>query len=555
MVVRSLNVHDDPFRPCEDDEEILGPEIPYLSAIGALMYLANNTRPDIAFSVNLLARYSSSPTRRHWNGVKHIFRYLNGTIDLGLYFKNGANATLIGYADAGYLSDPQKAKSQTGYLFTYGDTAISWRSMKQTLTATSSNHAELIALYEAGRECVWLRSMIQHIQNECGMDSGNDGKVGLLQQCSSSGGEEEEDEYYDAAAAGGADQPTTPITTATTFSNTINQQQQQNLLLVSPSSSSSTSLQQLQGQFLAQSPPALSLFDPQDDGDDEDDGNNFPQSLNSHFHNHHNNDAVGGGGLVWPPPPLGLLRSDQSPPLLFGGASHHHQHQVLAEMANNNHNQNFVALGRGGPGDLSSPPQPQPAAKKSNPKKRSRASRRAPTTVLTTDTSNFRQMVQEFTGIPAGPFSGSAGGLYSRRLDLFSGTARLSASMTTPGGRARREEGISPTNNPLMRRPSLSQQQNVGVDMTAAAFMRRKRPSPSNTNLDDDDDELRPPLGREINAGEEDQIVLAFQQPPFSYRNQSPSGLLNKNPAAGSGDQNDDERVFGSISSPPAAGD
>ncbi|CAH9090012.1 unnamed protein product [Cuscuta epithymum] len=171
MVVRSLNVHDDPFRPCEDDEEILGPEIPYLSAIGALMYLANNTRPDIAFSVNLLARYSSSPTRRHWNGVKHIFRYLNGTIDLGLYFKNGANATLIGYADAGYLSDPQKAKSQTGYLFTYGDTAISWRSMKQTLTATSSNHAELIALYEAGRECVWLRSMIQHIQNECGIKS------------------------------------------------------------------------------------------------------------------------------------------------------------------------------------------------------------------------------------------------------------------------------------------------------------------------------------------------------------------------------------------------
>ncbi|KAA8522486.1 hypothetical protein F0562_013153 [Nyssa sinensis] len=52
-----------------------------------------------------------------------------------------------------------------------------------------------------------------------------------------------------------------------------------------------------------------------------------------------------------------------------------------------------------------------------NPKKRTRASRRAPTTVLTTDTSNFRQMVQEFTGIPAPPFSASP---YSRRLDLFS---------------------------------------------------------------------------------------------------------------------------------------
>ena len=66
MVGRSLDLKNDPFRPCENDEEILGPETPYLSAIGALMYLATNTRPDIAFAVNLLARYSSSPTKRHW---------------------------------------------------------------------------------------------------------------------------------------------------------------------------------------------------------------------------------------------------------------------------------------------------------------------------------------------------------------------------------------------------------------------------------------------------------------------------------------------------------
>ncbi|KAL0326547.1 UNVERIFIED_CONTAM: hypothetical protein Sangu_1732700, partial [Sesamum angustifolium] len=45
------------------NDEILDPEVPYLSAIGALMYLANNTRPDIAFSVNLLARYSSTPQK------------------------------------------------------------------------------------------------------------------------------------------------------------------------------------------------------------------------------------------------------------------------------------------------------------------------------------------------------------------------------------------------------------------------------------------------------------------------------------------------------------
>ena len=76
MIVRSLDINKDPFRPHDNDEELVGSKIPYLSAIGALMYLASNSRLDISFSVNLLARFSSSPTRRHWNGINHIFRYL-----------------------------------------------------------------------------------------------------------------------------------------------------------------------------------------------------------------------------------------------------------------------------------------------------------------------------------------------------------------------------------------------------------------------------------------------------------------------------------------------
>ena len=62
MVGQSLDVKKDVFRPQEDDEETLGPEVSYLSAIGALMYLVNYTRPNIAFAVNLLVRYSSAPT-------------------------------------------------------------------------------------------------------------------------------------------------------------------------------------------------------------------------------------------------------------------------------------------------------------------------------------------------------------------------------------------------------------------------------------------------------------------------------------------------------------
>ncbi|KAL5549686.1 hypothetical protein UlMin_004917 [Ulmus minor] len=103
MIVRTLDVNKDPSRPQKNNEEILVPEVPYLSAIGALMYLANYTRPDIAFFVNLLARYSSPPTRRHWNRIKHILHYLRGTIDLGLFYPKESNNQLIVFADIGHL--------------------------------------------------------------------------------------------------------------------------------------------------------------------------------------------------------------------------------------------------------------------------------------------------------------------------------------------------------------------------------------------------------------------------------------------------------------------
>ena len=78
---------------------------------------------------------------------------------------------MIGYADAGYLSDTHNARSQTGFVFLHGGTAISWKSSKQTLVSTSTNHSEIIALYEASCECVWLRRMINNIQQSCGIGS------------------------------------------------------------------------------------------------------------------------------------------------------------------------------------------------------------------------------------------------------------------------------------------------------------------------------------------------------------------------------------------------
>jgi hypothetical protein len=59
----------------------------YLSVIGTLIYLANNTRSDIIFTVNLLTRYNATLTMHHWNGVKYILQYLQCTLDLDLLYK------------------------------------------------------------------------------------------------------------------------------------------------------------------------------------------------------------------------------------------------------------------------------------------------------------------------------------------------------------------------------------------------------------------------------------------------------------------------------------
>ena len=181
MIVRSLDMKNNPFRPCEKGEELLSPEVPYLSVIGALMYLANYTRPYFFFFVNLLARYSSPPTQKHWNGIKHILRYLQKTTYMGLFYSKKSKQQLFGYVDARYLSDPQKAISQIWYVFSCNGTAISWRSFKQTMVATSSNHSEIIAIHEASRECIWLRSMIQYIQESCKLPSIKDNPTTLFE--------------------------------------------------------------------------------------------------------------------------------------------------------------------------------------------------------------------------------------------------------------------------------------------------------------------------------------------------------------------------------------
>jgi hypothetical protein len=172
MIGRS-KMADDPYTPCEEEEEEFHDRTQYLAVVGALLYLSTYTRPDISFAVSVLARHSQRPCIRHWNGVKHLLRYLRGTEDLDLLYTRGGTAEIIDYADAGFRSDETSGKSQTGYIFLKNNAPIAWKSVKQTVTATSTNHSELIAFHEATREATWLRSMDKIILSQCGLAQEN----------------------------------------------------------------------------------------------------------------------------------------------------------------------------------------------------------------------------------------------------------------------------------------------------------------------------------------------------------------------------------------------
>ena len=74
---------------------------------------------------------------------------------------------MTGFADSGFRIDPNAGKSQTGYIFLKCGAPIWWKSTKQTVAATSTNHAKLLAFHEATRECVWLRTIERIIRQQC----------------------------------------------------------------------------------------------------------------------------------------------------------------------------------------------------------------------------------------------------------------------------------------------------------------------------------------------------------------------------------------------------
>ncbi|GJX58007.1 hypothetical protein Tco_0289397 [Tanacetum coccineum] len=131
----------------------------YRGMIGTLMYLTSS-RPDLVFIVCMCARYQAKPIEKHLHAVKRIFRYLKGTIIMGLWYSKDSCIALTAFADADHAVCQDTRKITSGTMQLLGDRLVSWSSKKQKSTAISSTKAEYIALSGCCAQILWMKSQL-----------------------------------------------------------------------------------------------------------------------------------------------------------------------------------------------------------------------------------------------------------------------------------------------------------------------------------------------------------------------------------------------------------
>ena len=151
------------FLPADPDAHASVSSYPYLEVIGSLTYAAMGTRPDICAAVRALSPFAATFGPEHIDGLKHIMRYIRGSLNRGILYTMGGGG-LVGYTDADWANDTSNRRSVSGYSFLYAGGVVSWMSKQQSAAALSSTHAEYVAAAEAAKELVWLRRFLLEVR-------------------------------------------------------------------------------------------------------------------------------------------------------------------------------------------------------------------------------------------------------------------------------------------------------------------------------------------------------------------------------------------------------
>jgi hypothetical protein len=131
----------------------------YRQLIGSLMYLTNRG-PNICFAVNQLSQFMVEPIRLHWVAAKHVLRYLQGTANYGLWYRQVDGVKLQDFTDVDWVGGSIDRKSTSGCAFSIGSVVVSWFSRKQRSVALSSAEAKYMATNLATCEAIWLRKLL-----------------------------------------------------------------------------------------------------------------------------------------------------------------------------------------------------------------------------------------------------------------------------------------------------------------------------------------------------------------------------------------------------------
>ena len=129
------------------------------SMIGSLLYLTVS-RPDIAFSVGVCARFQAAPKESHLTTVKRIIRYINGTSDYGIQYSRDSNECQARYSDANRAGCIEDRKSTSGGCFYLGNNLVSWMSKKQNSVSLSTAKAEYIAMASCSAQLLWMKKFL-----------------------------------------------------------------------------------------------------------------------------------------------------------------------------------------------------------------------------------------------------------------------------------------------------------------------------------------------------------------------------------------------------------
>jgi hypothetical protein len=137
--------------------------VPYVSAVGTLMYLAITTCMDIVFAVGVLCRFMANPGPEHWKAVKHLFCYLRGTCNFCLMYNPNTSAPypFHAYSDADHGANVDNGRSTSTYIIKISSGAVLWMSCLQSMVTLLTMEAEFVAAASAGQEAIWMRQLLR----------------------------------------------------------------------------------------------------------------------------------------------------------------------------------------------------------------------------------------------------------------------------------------------------------------------------------------------------------------------------------------------------------